>query len=409
MKEFGASIFLPLVAVWVVVGCAEARYSIDQGVSDTEPDTTLGTNGDKKEDCENDLDSEEETTSPPGSDSARGAGELHDSATNVDSASVNGFDKDSDSEEDDCDTQELKMHYVSSKLMILLDRSWSMGSNKPPTKWNQARKALTYLLTNWSSGALPLEFGFDVFPDDNSCGTSKPVIVDSASGTGGQILDYLADNEVPPDGTTPLCEALRRFNRAEFPHYAPGFTSLKSDSYLVLVSDGEDTCGGLEYVCAEPKVNASDNKKAQAEHLRGVTSDLLFQGIKTFVIGFGEEADAAELNAIAESGGTSITTYFDVQDQDGLEFALETIAASAVGCTYIIAVPEDTVAPDRVNLFFNDVVIPWDKNCNKQRGWDWSGSTGTTVEFCEQSCNRLKAGNVKKIRAEFGCPTIVVI
>jgi von Willebrand factor type A domain len=297
-----------------------------------------------------------------------------------------------------CDEQDFVIDIVPVRLMILQDLSGSMIGDK----WTETKAALSSILTTWNG--VEIEFGYDIFPDGTQadtggwwCGTTDPVQIDCDINHQADIIAH--QNTVDPDlgyGLTPLWCGMNNFNS---PTYAPLFTDSSVESYLVVVSDGQDSCGTT---CPH-----GGGSVTEAE-LRQVTQLLLAAGIKTVVIGFGTGVDPDQLDAIASEGGTPWSTYFTASDQLSLENAFDQIAASVISCTYDIDEPSAEANPDEVNFYFDDVVVAYDDGCTTGEGWTWVDAGHTQVEFCPQACNDLKAGNIAEISARFGCPTVIV-
>ncbi len=326
-----------------------------------------------------------------GGDNGNGNGD-NDAASGTDSDSDLDTDVDSDSDGDSdgdggvCAEQDFDIKFLPVRLMILQDMSGSM-SEGTPTKWAQAKGALNPILDQWGND---IEFGFDRFPNDNNCGVSAPVIMDCAAGNAANIKSRI--NAISPNGHTPLYCAMNQFTDAT---YAPNFTSKEALSYLLLVSDGAGNCGQ----------NCSGNSDESAQLLGQVTAQLFSQGIKTYVVGFGTGVSAQQLNAIVAAGGTGSSGYINAQNQQDLQNAFNDIASSVVSCTYEIKAPAATADPNNVNFYFDGKVVGYDDGCKNGNGWQWTDNTHTRVEFCDKACAALKAGNVKKISAKFGCPT----
>jgi hypothetical protein len=310
-------------------------------------------------------------------------------------------DGDGDSDSDTgsvCDEQNFEIERVPVRLMILQDMSYSMSDPEVanPTHWTHARPALIALLINWTGQGI--EFGFDIFPDSNQafygCHVTAPIQIDAALDNEQQIIGFI-EGYTPYGESTPLWCAMDNFTE---PGYAPLFTADGGQPYLLVVSDGEDLCG----------TGCQIGGAASAGEMGMVTAQLLGNGIKTFVIGFGSGVSAAQLNAIAQNGGTPFTTYFNAQNGEQLQEALETVAASVVSCVWDIEEPAATADPDNVNFYFDDEVVPYDENCEMGIGWTWTDESHTQVEFCDGACDQLVAGGVDEISAMFGCPTVVI-
>ena len=83
--------------------------------------------------------------------------------------------------------------------------------------------------------------------------------------------------------------------------------------YLVVVSDGEDTCTGGDH-CGNHCV-----AEYLAVHARALARD----NVKTYVIGYNYSGSPIELNAIAANGGTSFTEYVYAGGEDMLAGVFE--------------------------------------------------------------------------------------
>jgi hypothetical protein len=329
-----------------------------------------------------------------------------DADTDADGDADTDADGDGDADGDDtdtvCDEQDFEVEYDPTRLMILLDNSGSMDSGGifTDTKWEQAKAALTTLLDTWD-GSGQIVFGFDVFPDFECsgfcCDVSHPVVADCGDYTEAELSALIGGADAPPgEFDTPLCDGMDRFND---PTYAPAFSEVDAPRYLLVVSDGNEECngGGYTEMCgsAPSYLGAVD-----------VVTDLLDNGIKTFVIGFGSGADPTQLNVIASNGGTDFPTYFDAADGVELQAAFELIAASVVSCTYGVDEPAATADPENVNFFFDGEVVPWDPDCEYGVGWTWTDDTHTEVLFCDEACAQLQGGEVDEVSAVFGCPSV---
>jgi hypothetical protein len=332
-----------------------------------------------------------------------------DTDTEMDGGGDADTDADTDSDSDGdggdtdvCDGQDFAIERTPVRLMILQDMSNSMNGPEgaPQSKWEQAQVALTTMLASF--GGQNIEFGFDVFPDGSEppaitdCGVKAPIIVDAEPGKEQDIIDLLPSQDA--HGSTPLHCELKKFTEA---NYAPKFLAPGVDKYLLVVSDGADTCG----------TQCMYLPGATAAQLGAITAKLLStKDIKTIVIGFGEDVAGAEdqLNAIAAAGGTPFDTFIPCADQAALEDALVQISGTVVSCIFDLEDPNAAADPDKVNFYFDDEVVGYDEGCAKGTGWQWANTEHTKVEFCDEACDRLKSGDVATVSAKFGCKTVPV-
>jgi hypothetical protein len=306
----------------------------------------------------------------------------------------------SDSEEsfEICESVTASLKQVATRVMILLDRSESMNDDD---KWELAGSAIDSMVTEFDK---KIAFGLDVFSvngessrrysrDSAMCDVGDSAVLDVAMDNGSAILEALSSFR--PGNATPLLLAMMNYRDVD---YAPQFMDSKGNSYLVIISDGMDTCGD----------NGQFDREggASAAQLSEVASQLNEDsGIKTIVIGFGEGADPDQLDAIARAGGTQFTEHFDASDGDELTEALGSIAeAVVVSCRFEIGeVDKSELNLDLVNVFFDDEAIPRDVDCSRNTGWTWTDSNRTTIEFCQEACNQIKANEVDNFQLEIAC------
>lgn len=355
-----------------------------------------GTRGYNLPSMDLDTDSDSDGDSDTDADSDADA----DSDSDADSDGDSDGDADGNEYKDDdvCGKQEIAIDAAPVRLMILQDISGSMVMDDvgnllpPPNKWSIAKEALAIMLEKYDGD---IEFGLDKFPNNGLCGVNQPPVSDIRPNNAPNIISKL--ESISPDGSTPLLLALRKFAD---PTYAPAFSEGDATRYMVVVSDGSDTCG---------TGGIFGTGVATPQELSNATGNLRNQGIRTFAIGFGLGADESQLNAIATAGDTGFNTFINAQDPAQLEQALDTIGSSVVSCVYDISEQTDDVDMEEVNFYFEDEVVGLDEGCAKGQGWTWANDEKTRVEFCKEACDQLQTGDVSKISATFGCPTIVVM
>ena len=281
--------------------------------------------------------------------------------------------------------------------MLLEDKSYSMVDNG---KWRMALSAIDEMATAYGN---QISFGLDLFPrstDNNKtsalCRVGQSAISDVAPASAAAITDELSDWD--PSGGTPLLLAMLNYTDVS---YAPVFLDGSGGSYLVIISDGKDTCG-------QSGVFSFDGPGATPEQLAAVTTNLknLF-GIRTIVIGFGEGADEGpdQLNAIAQAGGTQFTTYLEASNGDELKAALSQIAESVVvSCEFHVgSFQSSNVDFNRVVVTFDGDQVGRDDGCKQNEGWTWTSEAHTTIEFCETACDQLEAGGVQQVKVVLAC------
>jgi MYXO-CTERM domain-containing protein len=210
-----------------------------------------------------------------------------------------------------------------ARVMVLLDKSSSMqtGSIGGATKWSIAVDGLGQLLGNHQAKA---EFGLMTFPQPSQCG---PGALDVAPALNNKDA-ILAELTTPPPTSgnyTPIAQTLDAAAEQASLQSAPGTRN------VVLITDGWQYC-----VPYDPSTRFDGTPAVQA---------LNANNIKTWVVGFGAEVDAAALNKMAVAAGTAKAgcnpngedpaapdnCYFQVDNSAELVAALNQIAGSLSG------------------------------------------------------------------------------
>jgi hypothetical protein len=205
---------------------------------------------------------------------------------------------------------------VPPNMLIVQDISGSMDEYisgwSGPTKWDAAVDAVKKVTDKYANGGI--RFGLELFADPDQSGncTAKKIHVGVADNNAAAIQNKM--NSESPWSNTPLREALDTAN---------GYSGLKDatrPNYVLLVTDGQETCDSDTSSCVQSVKNLRANN------------------IKTFVVGFGSGVDAGVLNQLAVEGGTAKPQqpyYYQADNQADLEAALDAIAAivAAGPCT----------------------------------------------------------------------------
>ena len=313
-------------------------------------------------------------------------------------------DDNDEEEEEICAETNIEIEVVPVNMMLLQDVSGSMvnddyGNPAPePTKWTQAKNAINSMLENFAD---EINFGIDRFPNDDQCGVTNAALSDTLPDNADNINSILGT--IFPVGATPILLSMQNYTDA---NHAPIFTSADSASYLVVISDGADTCGQSGMAMFD---------QASPQQLTTVTTNLLTNfDIKTFVIGFGAGAEPTQLNAIAAAGGTEITEYIDAVNEEQLADELANIAAAVVSCVYEFNIEEEEneVDMDEVNVQFDGEDLLYNQDCateTEELTWTWVDEEQTQFEFCEAACDELEEGEVEEITITVGCPPDIVM
>jgi hypothetical protein len=233
------------------------------------------------------------------------------------------------------------------------------------------------------------------------CDVGTIVNTDTAANNADAIMAVL-DYYEPWHGTPLLLELMNFQDEA----YAPLLMGDGAESYLLLISDGRDTCGTSQ----DPLSGVPDaTPSALANATRKLKDNM---ALKTIAVGVGDDIEPDQLSAIAEAGGTQFTDFLDATVVEDLYAVMESIGQEvSVSCTYDIGEQdEETVNLDLVNVRFDGEAIPRDDGCVADKGWTWADDDRTVIQFCDKACNTLKSGAVSQVSGEIACrPEDVVV
>ena len=165
------------------------------------------------------------------------------------------------------------------------------------TRWNFVRSAILNLVARQQAYA---NIGARMFPVGSACsvGTVVPLQEDNLANIDAALVAPTTDSQ------TPLAAA--------FEGVASAFGDPNQGQYVVLISDGDETCSG------------------SGEDVVNTASSLSRFGIDTFVVAVSAQANKALLDQVAAAGRTG--TSFFVSNEAELENALDAIYAATNGC-----------------------------------------------------------------------------
>lgn len=282
-----------------------------------------------------------------------------------------------------CGAQEAKVEPVPPNMLLVVDRSCSMTSAVGDSnKWIIAVAAINKMTTDFAG---QIRFGLTLFPDNvtPNCQQDKiPIPVGPGNEMAIQMMmtaGLQTTDPLYPNGPC-VTNIMTGMQQAAT---EPAFLDTARKSYVVLITDGKETCG-------------NDNTTEQ-------TIKTLFEmaGVPTFVIGFGSGVDPAQMDKFAVAGGVPTTNgmnkYYDASDQMSLDAALGTIAKSTLSCSYSLdSVPPN---PNEIFVFFDNInKVPRDI----MNGWEYDVAKNQVV-FFGTACDDLKNGVVKDLDIVFGC------
>ncbi len=343
-----------------------------------------------------------------------------------------------------CSQQKVEASFTKINLLIVLDKSGSMGAvpeGYMQTKWAGAIDALKKSLDPTST---LISYGIMLYPSvapdaAASCDVgvgqdAVNVAIGSAAETVPQINALMA--AASPGGGTPAAAALG----AALDYYTKGDgVALDGAKYVLFVTDGGPNCnsavscsvesctafmdkspqmascwnGGVANCCDrvnqvsgafDPHTLCLDDVAvtARLEALRGAQ-------INTFVIGIpGSEVYGQYLDSFAVSGGVPVADqprkYYEVTGESGLREAFDAITTRLVGsCIIQLATPPwDTNA---INVAVDCSVLP--QKTGVQVNWDYY-AVNNTIEIQGGMCEKIKAVGVNRIDIVNGCPRVII-
>jgi von Willebrand factor type A domain len=272
-----------------------------------------------------------------------------------------------------CGAQQFQLERIPPNVMLVLDRSGSMGQSidgaSATKKWDDLKVALGQLVTNYDT---LVRFGVSLYSADGDC---LPGNIDSAPAdkNGMNVLGKV--NAASPGGNTPTAGTLAAV-------LASGAVSdATRQDVVVLATDGIPNCADTD---VEGKIQALYNVN-----------------VKTYVIGVGTgtASNPDLLNAWAVAGHTDragTTKYYQTNSQADLKAAFDAIALGLVSCTFKMSAPVPD--PNQVYVFDNGVPVPNDP----VDGFTYD-AMGPTVTLNGAACAALKANPMNDVKVQYGC------
>jgi hypothetical protein len=277
-----------------------------------------------------------------------------------------------------------------------------MPSGPPATgesRWTVVSAALKTFVADPANQTLGV--GMRFFPSRrdacNASSYARPTVAIGPLSMTSQALTTAIDMQ-DPDGSTPTVPSLT----AAIDHASAWARSNPTHRVAVVyATDGQPNGCSMNTV-----------PNAAAVAARGFAAT---PSIPTYVLGVGP--DLANLNSIAESGGTKAAFLVDTSQNAAtqLSAALASIrSTTALDCTYTIPSPPagQALEPGKVNVNYTNAAgtvttLPQDPanvSCAAGSGWQYSAD-GKQINLCGKACNDVKADKGGKIQVLFGCAT----
>jgi hypothetical protein len=299
-----------------------------------------------------------------------------------------------------CGLQQYGLQNVPPDLLIVEDKSGSMGNDENDTKCPGMGAAC---MTKWAdvTGAInmvvaqtetTIRWGLKYFANDNGCGVNAGAAIPIAPNNAMAIAASIAATN--PGGSTPTAAAVMS---------GAAYLQTVADpnpKFILLATDGEPNCAG-------GKGGASD----QAGAVAAVTAAAA-AGFPVFVVGVGNVATAqATLDMLAVAGGRAqagMPKYYPVASSADLVTVLKTIGGMIASCSFGLgSVPPD---PTNVGVYANgDTSMKIPKDVTHANGWDYGAGMKSIVLY-GAACDAVKAmpPTTKTIQAIYGCPGVVI-
>jgi hypothetical protein len=272
-----------------------------------------------------------------------------------------------------CGGMEFQLERIPPNVMLVLDRSGSMGNSidgsSATKKWDDLKAALAQLVNGYD---LLVRFGVALYSSDNDCAPGQ-VGEMPADKNGMKVLDKV--NGTSPSGNTPTAGTLAAV-------LASGAVSdATRENVVVLATDGLPNCADTD---VEQRIK-----------------DLYTAKVKTYVIGVGSgtATNPTLLNSWAVAGHTEragTTKYYQTNSQAELKAAFDAVAGGIVSCVFKMSgsVPD----PNQVYVFQNSQPVPNDP----VNGFTYDDAAAT-VTLNGTSCQALKDNPKNLVQVQYGC------
>lgn len=318
-----------------------------------------------------------------------------------------------------CDCVDVPLFIDPPNMYFVLDRSGSMAESN---KWTQVRVVVGKILRTLGPRA---NFGAMIYPGTgaDTCAPGTEIMATRpgdppSSGVDGPTTEtLLVRTQVPPYGGTPTSAALQAA--------LPIVKALPGKTFVILATDGAPNCNAFgscgfdscqpniedvpgcpkegPYNCCEPPDGFRENCLDTSGSATAAAA-LKSAGIPVYVIGLpGTAAYEGVLDQLAVAGGTALSAspkYFavDAASEEAMLGILKKVAAKIVArCEFELK--EEPADPKLVNVYVDDVVLPYDPTAT----WKIEGKT---VTLLGATCDAVLRGDVLGVRIIAGCPRV---
>ncbi|MCL2724570.1 MAG: VWA domain-containing protein [Polyangiaceae bacterium] len=328
----------------------------------------------------------------------------------------------------ECAATSAKAQLTPVNLVVMLDRSGSMGDNKyegynPQQRWIPVTNAIEAFFADNGSAGMSAALTF--FPNAlNSCTASDYYTAEvplTALPNNAAFAPVIGAN-APAHADTPTLAAV---NGAIHQAQAINEADPSGKAVIVLITDGEPYC--CTWPTVDPPVanwalsctngvhdntladaNSGANLNASAAAIASVRAT-----IPTYVIGV--SSDATNLNTLASASGTSLIQV-DVaanpaDTSSALIAALNTIRGDVVSCDFDIPKPPDgrTLDFNKVNVAYTPSgqaaqTLSYSADCSTANSWHFDNPAAPTkVQLCTDTCNAVRSTQNSQVDVVFAC------
>jgi len=295
-----------------------------------------------------------------------------------------------------CAAVDLDAERVTPNVLVIVDRSGSMGDEEfPPgsgtSRWDAVRDALLDTPDGLIFSLQPsIRFGFVTYHNRGGSASCPELETVACSLDNYDAIDASYRGQSPA-GDTPTGDSMSAV-LSMLGTLVP--TADDGDpTIFILATDGEpDTCED-----GDDEVGGRSESVAATEAAFGM-------GISTYVISVGDDVGASHLQDVANaglgrSGSDPDAPYFVANDVAALNAALETIVGGVVDCRLTLSgsIDPDLACSGEVRL--GGTPLP----CDDANGWH--AIDATTIELTGTACDDLQSGAT--LTARFPCDVVV--
>lgn len=300
-----------------------------------------------------------------------------------------------------CEEVRLRATRVKADMMIVLDRSGSMGDE---FRWGPSVAAVRSVTQELDMcirlgltlfpGTTPQQVDFFGIPIEfvESCEPGEVVMpIDE---TNAEAISDLLDISWP-EGGTPTSETLQivldSFTNQEV------LDSNPYPQYMLLVTDGQPTC---------PAGNGRDVTQEDINASYAAMEALNDFGVKSYVIGYdttgaGRESLSEVLDSLAQRGGTGDTTHRPVEDEQSLIAELQKITGDIISCDLLLDGEPSGPEYVRVRIDGNQLSL------DQPDGWRFIPPN--TVQLVGGACTNIKDCGQHIIEVDVLCEPLIVL